>query len=275
MNYPTGLDLSEASLVPPLGTRQAPSLGPVAVMVSTAADLKLLQPALAEASNGSVPFFVSRLITDSVGISVAGPFVGSPYAAMIMESLVAKGAKQILILGWCGSLRSDIQVGDLIVPDLGLVDEGTSRNYAALDPVTPQTFPHPDLSRKLVDELDTRGLVCAQGPVWTTDAIYRETPKKIAWFREQGAIAVEMECSALFSVAAFQNVDVAALLVVSDSLAAGNWDPGLRRSRFKAARQDACDAILGLARKLTETQAEIQAETQSLPMMDDKNLKVR
>jgi uridine phosphorylase len=261
MNYPAWLDLSEASLIPPLGTRQAPSLGPVAVMVSTAADLKLLQPALAETSFGSVPFFVSRLITDSQGFSVAGPFVGSPYAAMMMESLVAKGAKQILILGWCGSLRSDIQVGDLIVPDSGLVDEGTSRHYASLDPVLPQTLPNPDLSKQLADHLDARGLVCAQGPVWTTDAIYRETPKKIAWFRDQGAIAVEMECSALFSVAAFQNVDVAALLVVSDSLAAGDWDPGFRRSRFKAARQDACDAILGFARHL--------AETQPLPMMDD------
>lgn len=253
MNCPAWLDLSETSLVPPLGTRQAPSLGPVAVMVSTAADLKLIQPMLNAASDQAVPFFVSRLIPDFQGVSVAGPFVGSPYAAMMMESLVARGARRILVLGWCGSMRADIQVGDLIVPERGLVDEGTSRHYAALDPVTPQTFPHKDLSRKLADNLGTRGLVCAQGPVWTTDAIYRETPKKIAWFKDQGAVAVEMECSALFSVAAFLNVEAAALLVVSDSLAAGNWDPGFRRSRFKSARQEACEAILGFAGQLAET----------------------
>ncbi len=263
MNYPTWLDLSETSLVPPLGTRQAPSLGPVAVMVSTAADVKLIQPMMDSKPDQTVPFFVSRLIKDSRGVSVAGPFVGSPYAAMMMESLVAKGARQILILGWCGSLRAGIQAGDLIVPDRGLVDEGTSRHYAALDPVVPQTFPDPVLSQKLVDDLETRGRVCAQGPVWTTDAIYRETPKKIAWFKDQGAVVVEMECSALFSVAAFRNVDIAALLVVSDSLAAGNWDPGFRRSRFKAARQEACEAILGFAGNL--------AGTGSPPEMKDKN----
>ncbi|MCF8086929.1 MAG: nucleoside phosphorylase [Desulfotignum sp.] len=250
MNCPTWLDLSEDSLVPPLGTRQAPSLGPVAVMVSTAADLKRIQPVLDAEDCPSVPFFVSRLITDSRGFCVAGPFVGSPYAVMMMESLVAKGARQILVLGWCGSLRADLQVGDLIVPDLGLVDEGTSRHYVPLDPVTPQIFPGPDLTRKLSDCLEARGLTCVQGPVWTTDAIYRETPKKVAWFREQGALAVEMECSALFSLAAFRNVEVAALLVVSDSLAAGNWDPGFGRSRFKAARQEACEAILAVARDL-------------------------
>ncbi len=178
MSCPTWLDLSEDSLVPPLGTGKAPSLGPVAVMISTAADLKLIQPIMNAASDQEVPFFVSRLITDSKGISVAGPFVGSPYAAMMMESLIARGAKRILVLGWCGSLRPDIQVGDLIVPDLGLVDEGTSRHYASLDPVTQQTFPHTDLTGKLSDSLEVRGLTCVQGPVWTTDAIYRETPKK-------------------------------------------------------------------------------------------------
>jgi uridine phosphorylase len=227
-------------------------------MVSTAADLKLIQPILNANPDQGVPFFVSRLITDSKGISVAGPFVGSPYAAMMMESLIAKGAKRILVLGWCGSLRSDLQTGDLIVPDLGLVDEGTSRHYVPLDPVTPKTVPHPDLTGHLADGLETRGLTCVQGPVWTTDAIYRETPKKIAWFKEQGAVAVEMECSALFSVGSYRNVDVAALLVVSDSLAAGNWDPGFRHSRFKSARKEACDAILGVARDLAEAETPVE-----------------
>ena len=258
MSCPTWLDLSEASLVPPLGTRQAPALGPVAIMVSTAADLKLIQPILNANPDQGAPFFVSRLITDSDGISVAGPFVGSPYAAMMLESLIAKGAKRILVLGWCGSLRSDIQTGDLIVPNLGLVDEGTSRHYVPLDPVTPETLPHPDLTAALANGLETRGLNCVQGPVWTTDAIYRETPKKIAWFKDQGAIAVEMECSALFSVALHRNVDVAALLVVSDSLSAGTWDPGFRNSRFKFARKDACDAILRVARDLVEAETPVE-----------------
>lgn len=266
MSCPTWLDLNDESLIPPLGTRQAPSLGPVAVMVSTAADLKLIQPILNADADQTVPFFVSRLTTDSRGLSVAGPFVGSPYAVMMMESLIAKGARRILVLGWCGSLRGDIQTGDLIVPDRGLVDEGTSRHYVPLDPLTPQTFPHSDLSRHLAGDLQTRGLIAVQGPVWTTDAIYRETPKKIAWFRNQGAVAVEMECSALFSVASFRNVEVAALLVVSDSLAAGNWEPGFRRSRFKTARQEACTAILDFAVDLAE------AERTGLEQSQNKNV---
>jgi uridine phosphorylase len=251
MNWPTWLDLNEVSLVPPLGARQAPAPGPVAVMVSTLADLDWIQSAMV--SEPSVPFFLSRLITrDRHGVCIAGPFVGSPYAAMIMESLVAKGVEQIIVLGWCGGLSEDIQAGDLIVPDLGLVDEGTSQNYAVLDPELPSSRPHDGLSCKLTRYLDTLDLdrPVIRGPVWTTDAIYRETPKKVAWFRDQGAVAVEMECSALFSIAGFRNIQVTALLVVSDSLAAGTWEPGFKRQRFKAGRQAACRAALTFARGL-------------------------
>jgi uridine phosphorylase len=259
MNWPTWLDLNETSLVPPLGTRQAPELGPVAVMVSTLADLGWIQSAMDPGP--SVPFFLSRLIKkDQHGVGIAGPFVGSPYAAMIMESLVAKGVKQIIVLGWCGGLSADVQAGDLIVPDLGLVDEGTSRNYAVLDPDVPSSCPHEGLSSQLATYLDTLNLdrPVTRGPVWTTDAIYRETPKKVAWFTNQGAVAVEMECSALFSIAGFRNIQVTALLVVSDSLAAGTWEPGFKRQRFIAGRQTACRAVLEFARTLADDESMAQ-----------------
>ena len=248
MNCPTWLDLNEASLVPPLGTRQAPDLGPAAIMVSTPADFKLFQAAMAP--DRTMPFFLGRLISENKGVSAAGPFLGAPYAAMLMESLKAKGAGRIIMLGWCGALSDNLQTGDLIVPDQALVDEGTSRHYAVLDPDVPESGPDKDLSLSLAAHLLDQGLACTGGTVWTTDAIYRETPKKVAWFKSQGAIAVEMECSALFSVAAFLNIQVTALLVVSDSLAAGTWDPGFKKQRFKTARQDACRAVLSFARTL-------------------------
>jgi uridine phosphorylase len=253
MNWPTWLDLNEASLVPPLGNRQAPDLGHVAVMVSTLADLGWIQSAMV--AEPSVPFFLSRLIKkDGHGVCIAGPFVGSPYAAMILESLAAKGVGQVIVLGWCGGLSADVQAGDLIVPDLALVDEGTSQNYAVLDPVAPSSCPHDGLSSQLSTYLDTLNLdrPVTRGPVWTTDAIYRETPKKVAWFRNQGAVAVEMECSALFSIAGFRNIQVTALLVVSDSLAAGTWEPGFKRQRFKEGREIACRAAIEFARTLAE-----------------------
>ena len=90
--------------------------------------------------------------------------------------------------------------------------------------------------------------------IWTTDAIYRETPKKMSWFQEKGALAVEMECSALFAAAEFRKVAITSLLVVSDSLAseAGDWDPGFRKNKFKEARKSACKSIITFAGKICE-----------------------
>lgn len=48
---------------------------------------------------------------------------------------------------------------------------------------------------------------------------FRETPKKVAQFRQLGADTVEMECAALAACAQFRKVDFAQLLFTGDSLA--------------------------------------------------------
>ena len=49
-----------------------------------------------------------------------------------------------------------------------------------------------------------------QGPMWTTDAPFRETPAKIAAYQASGVRVVDMEIAALLSVAAFRDCEVAA-----------------------------------------------------------------
>lgn len=255
MSYPTWSDLNKESIVPPLGARQAPDLGPVALMISTELDCRTLRSSMEPKK--TVSFFVSSLSTDAQGIAAAGPFIGAPYGVMLLESLKAKGAEQVIVLGWCGALTGDLDTGDLIVPDRAFVDEGTSRHYAKLDADMPETSPDPALSRQLAEFLDQRGIDAHRRTIWTTDAIYRETEDKVNWYRERGAAAVEMECSALFAAAVFRNIPVAALLVVSDSVASRDWDPGFRKDRFKTARRTACQAVLDFGRSLAVTDAKL------------------
>ncbi len=186
------------------------------------------------------------------GFSIAGPYIGAPYGVMLLESLIARGARDIIVLGWCGAVTPGLSCGDLIIPDHAIVDEGTSCNYKVLDPDLPCSRPDKNLSDRLSDHLTAKGVKFHRRPIWTTDAIYRETPQKVAWFREKGAHAVEMECSALFAAAEYRKVNITALLVVSDSLASGSgdWDPGFRKKTFKAARKSACKSVLGFAGKL-------------------------
>ncbi|MBA3010194.1 MAG: nucleoside phosphorylase [Proteobacteria bacterium] len=249
MNYPTWSDLNNESIVPPLGARQARDIGPCAVLVSTEPDIRYLRTLPGKSETRS--FFMGSLMTRQAdGISIAGPYIGAPYGVMLLESLIAKGAQDILVLGWCGAISPDLNCGDLVIPAHAIVDEGTSCNYQKLDPELPCTTPDQNLSDQLYDHVKASGLGVSRLPIWTTDAIYRETPQKVAWFREKGACAVEMECSALFAVAQFRRVNLTALLVVSDSLASGDWEPGFRKKTFKAARKSACDAVINFAGKM-------------------------
>jgi len=270
MSFPTWSDLNSESIVPPLGARKAPDLGPVALMVSCKPDINLIKSKHRGAR--VFPFFNNTLMTldGDQQISVAGPFMGAPYGAMILESLIARGAEKIVVLGWCGGTSPELNVGDLVVVRKAIVDEGTSRNYAHLSSDLPCSEPDLVFTQQLYDfcrdEFDIYQKPAAgqenlenetfsfrprlsRQTIWTTDAIYRETPEKVAHFKSLGAAAVEMECSALFSVARFRKVDISALLVVSDSVAASDWKPGFRKKRFKQSREMACRMVTDFSKK--------------------------
>ncbi len=80
---------------------------------------------------------------------------------------------------------------------------------------------------------------------------FRETREAVVSFQERGVLAVEMELSALLSVGMFHDVDVSALLVVSDELSSLTWKPGFKSDRFKQGRNDAASIVNKLCRELT------------------------
>ena len=253
MNSPTWLDLNSPSIVPPLGSRRAPNLDPVGLMISCGPDFRLA--ASFNKSSDKTHFFNSTLITckdGDKGTAIVGPFIGAPYAVMLMESMIVQGVKKVIVLGWCGAVTKDLQVGDLIIPTRSIVDEGTSRNYVQLNGDDPYVEPDESLCKLLADQAEKKDTSVQQVPIWTTDGVYRETQKKVSHFADHGALAVEMECSALFSVGQFRTIPVAALLVVSDSVASKDWDPGFRNKKFKTARKKAVEIVLSMTQVLTD-----------------------
>lgn len=156
-------------------------------------------------------------------VGVVGRFgIGAPAATVVVEELIALGARQLVALGVAGSLRADLLVGDVIVADEGIRDEGVSHHY--LPPEHP-ALADPGLSDRLDDALRAARLRPRRGLTWTIDAIYRETVAEARYFAQQGALCVEMEAAALFAVGAVMGVSLAAVLCISDSLAGAEWDP--------------------------------------------------
>jgi uridine phosphorylase len=244
--------LSEG-IIRPVKGRSDPQLGPDALMVMLPAELKhLVREAKAEeVAFNDTPLYKLYRTKKGPGpaITLAGPFMGAPHAVIALEKLIVLGARRILVLGWCGSLQSDLKIGDLVIPDRAISEEGTSQHYPL-----PNGAPTSDsgLNRMLEISLEGQGLTFTKGEIWTIDAIYRETPEKVKAYQEKGVLAVEMEISALLTVAAYRSVSLTGLLVVSDELFDLKWRPGFSNPLLKNNTRLAGELLLRLSENLGE-----------------------
>ena len=225
---------TDNAIIKPRREQGEPLLDQDAIMVVTPSELAFMKD-LCRAERVTLkklsPFklFVVHRDTDPP-LALAGPLLGAPHGVIVMEKLIALGAKRIWLLGWCGSLQPDLSVGDLIVPTAAFSEEGTSAHY----PVNKrQRKTSAFLNKKLEHGLILANLPYRKGPVWTTDALYRETGDKVKTYAKRGVLAVEMEMSALITVALYRSVDLAALLVVSDELSSLAWQNGFGKSALK------------------------------------------
>lgn len=147
---------------------------------------------------------------------------GAPVTAHMMEELVARGVEVFLIAGIAGCLDHEVEMGDVLVCEKALRDEGTSHHYAPTE-----RFAHPTsaLTEAVVDHLESADRTCYVGPTWTTDALYRETQAEVERYTDEGILTVEMEAAAAFTVADHRGVDAGAVFVASDYLGPDEWDP--------------------------------------------------
>ena len=221
-------------------------------MAATLPDVTQLAETLGFAPDAYRNFFSSRLyqgVLNQRDLFVAGPFIGAPHAAILLENLAVRGVSSVIFTGWCGSLVEPLAIGDILLASGAFSDEGTSRHYGVPDANVPIETSL-ELNAMASDAMNHLGLEVKKAPVWTTDALYRETPSKIKHFRDKGAWAVEMELSALLSVAGFRGLRLGSLLLVSDDVSGGVWNPGFKNPRFKKGRKTLCDIVKTLTERI-------------------------
>lgn len=82
----------------------------------------------------------------------------------------------------------------MFLPTRAIRDEGTSFHY-----MEPGQFIdlNTQFIKKVEAQLDKLDLEYDEITTWTTDGFFRETPKKVAYFRQLGASVVEMECAGM------------------------------------------------------------------------------
>lgn len=148
--------------------------------------------------------------------------VTAPEGVIKLEAFIALGVKRFISIGTAGSLDPKIAVGDLVLCDRAIRDDGVSQHYLADEKYA---YASPQLTEKIENCLEQENLTYHRGASWTTSALFRETKAAVMQCQDEGVSTVEMEAAALFSVAQFRGVELASLLTISDNLSELTWHP--------------------------------------------------
>jgi uridine phosphorylase len=172
-------------------------------------------------------------------LSIQSTGMGGPSAAIVLQELAELGVRRAIRVGTCGSLDRELGHGDLIVIGEALAEDGTSRALGADEAVEADA----ELTARLAVGV---GRGATPSRVVTTDLFYDGThnqagppgPRLNDW-RKRGAVAVEMEAAALFTLGGRLGVATACLLAVSDTFEGG------RRQRIEDEALAAAAARMG------------------------------
>ncbi len=175
--------------------------------------LRLAQSLLSEPKmfnhNRGLWGYTGPALLDGRPLTIQSTGMGGPSAAIVIAELAELGARTLVRVGTCGGLDRTLELGELLVVSAAITGDGTSRALAAAPRVSPDAG--------LLAALRGAGGVRA-GPVLSTDLFYDTAPGSEEGWRQQGAMAVEMETATLFALATRRRLRAAALLIVTDLL---------------------------------------------------------
>ena len=154
-------------------------------------------------------------------VSVQGTGMGCPGASIVFEELIQLGCKQLLRVGTCGGLQPSHALGDLIVALTAVPADSTAMHMVGNEPHCPTaswSLIHGSVhvAKEMGQEMDV-------GPIVSSDVFYNSDEGQYGRWSKRGVLAVEMEASALFTVAALRGVEAGCLLTVSDIVVDGEF----------------------------------------------------
>jgi DeoD family purine-nucleoside phosphorylase len=147
------------------------------------------------------------LAADGRPLTIQSTGMGGPSAAIVAEELIGLGVRRLIRVGTCGALTDDARLGDLVIAESALCEDGASRALGADGTATPD----PDLLDALRRCTPNGALA---GPIVSTDLFYDPDPAR---WRHTGALARDLETAALLTVASRRDARAASVLAVRRS----------------------------------------------------------
>jgi uridine phosphorylase len=145
-------------------------------------------------------------------LTVQATGMGGPSAAIVVEELIALGARTLVRIGTCGAFDRSLELGQLLAVAEALPADGTSTALGSDGPVAADAV----LTAALAEQA---GRPAAR--VVSSDLFYDEREQVERGWLERGVAAVEMEAATVLRLAELRGVRAGCLLAVSDLIGGG------------------------------------------------------
>jgi purine-nucleoside phosphorylase len=180
-------------------------------------------------------------------VSVQGSGMGQPSLAIYATELFGEyDVQSVVRVGTCGALNERLKVRDVVIASGACTNASTNRiTFEGLDYAPVADF---GLLRAAVEVAEQRGTEVTVGLLFATDSFYSERPELVARMAGYGVLAVDMESSALYTLAAKHARKALTICTVSDHIVTGAQTTALEREQtFGEMVEIALAAALGSA----------------------------
>lgn len=161
-------------------------------------------------------------------VSIMGSGMGvasiSIYATELVKFL---GVKNIIRIGSCGGIKSDVKLRDVVIGMGATTDSPVNNNR--LNGLNFAAIADYSLLERAVNSARQQGIEAKVGNIFTTDIFYQWDDSIYANLDKHGILAVEMEAAGLYGVAAEFGANALAICTVSDHVVRGESLPSDER----------------------------------------------
>ncbi len=155
-----------------------------------------------------------------VRVSIQGTGMGIPsHSIYVSELLREYSARTLIRIGSCGSFQESVALREIVIAMTASTDSGANRlRFAGMDYAPAADY---GLLSRACDLAAERGHRFHAGGILSADIFYQDDPEAWKHWAEFGVLAVEMETSGLYTLAAQAGAKALAICTVSDSLVTG------------------------------------------------------
>lgn len=145
-----------------------------------------------------------------VGIIAISTGIGGSSAGICIEELSHIGIQAMIRIGSCGALQKEINIGDLVLVNGAVRDDGASQAYIDLRyPAVPDTV----LLAACIESAREAGFKYHVGLVHSHESFYiDENEEQQAYWSKRGILGADMETAALFTIGRLRGIKTASIL---------------------------------------------------------------